>query len=233
MEKRHKTTLARTLTLTIVCTKLLLVGALFIPFLLAVEYPSQRENVAAESPVLVPVPVVQKPPPRELTRIYSIVRAHRPDITEAEAWELADVIFKESSGYGLDPMLVLAVIDVESKFQYGAVSPAGARGIMQILPYVAKSLVQKVGLHQPPNSNSFRPEFLDDPVLNIKLGVYYLHDLKKNFRNLTHTLIAYNMGPTETKNRLENDMEIPEEYSTLVLAAYHQYKNGETNPSTF
>jgi soluble lytic murein transglycosylase-like protein len=232
MEKRHKTTLARTLTLTIVCTKLALVGALFIPFLVTMEYRQQRETVA-ESPIFVPVPVAQKPPPRELMRIYSIVRSHRPDITEAEAWEISEVILEESSGYGLDPMLVLAVIDVESKFQYGAVSPAGARGIMQILPYVAKSLVQKIGLHQLSHTKSFRPEFLDDPVLNIKLGVYYLHDLKKSFRNLTHALTAYNMGPTETKNRLENDLEIPEEYSTLVLAAYQQYKSGKTKPPAF
>ena len=232
MEKRNKTTLARTLTLTIVCTKLALVGTLFIPFLVTMEYRQQRETVA-ESRILVPVPVAQKPPPRELMRIYSIVRSHRPDITEAEAWEISEVILEESSGYGLDPMLVLAVIDVESKFQYEAVSPAGARGIMQILPYVAKSLVQKIGLHQLSHSKSFRPEFLDDPVLNIKLGVYYLHDLKKNFRNLTHALTAYNMGPTETKNRLENDIDIPEEYSTLVLTAYQQYKNGKIKPPTF
>ena len=232
MEKRHKTTLARTLTLIIACTKMVLVGALFIPFLLTVEYRSQPEMVS-ELPTMIPVPVAQKPPPRELMRIYSIVRSHRPDITEAEAWDLSEVILEESSGYGLDPMLVLAVIDVESKFQYGAVSPAGARGIMQILPYVAQSLVQKIGLHQLIHVNSFRPEFLDDPVINIKLGVYYLHDLKKSFRSLTHALTAYNMGPTETKNRLENDMEIPEEYSALVLAAYRQYKSGKTNPATF
>jgi soluble lytic murein transglycosylase-like protein len=232
MEKRHKTTLARTLILTIVWTKLALVGALFIPFLVTMEPRPQRETVA-ESPILVPVSVAQKSPPRELMRIYAIVRSHRPDITEAEAWEISEVILEESLGYGLDPMLVLAVIDVESKFQYEAVSPAGARGIMQILPYVAKSLVQKIGLHQLSHSKSFRPEFLDDPVLNIKLGVCYLHDLKKSFRNLTHALTAYNMGPTETKNRLENDIEIPEEYSTLVLAAYRQYKSGKTKQSTF
>ena len=232
MEKRHKTTLARTLRLMIACTKMVLLGALFIPLLLTVEYRSQPE-IVSELPMMVPVPAAQKPPPRELMRIYSIVRSHRPDITETEAWDLSEVILEESSGYGLDPMLVLAVIDVESKFQYGAVSPAGARGIMQILPYVAQSLVQKIGLHQLAHAKSFRPEFLDDPVINIKLGVYYLHDLKKSFRNLTHALTAYNMGPTETKNRLENDMEIPDEYSTLVLAAYRQYKSGKTNPATF
>jgi len=197
------------------------------------EQRPQQETVVESLPILVPVTVVHKPPPRELLKIYSIVRSHRPDITEEEAWELSEVILAESSGYGLDPMLVLAVIDVESKFQYGAVSPAGARGIMQILPYVAQSLAGKIGLHQLSHAKSFRPEFLDDPVLNIKLGVYYLHDLKKSFRNLTHALAAYNMGPTETKNRLDNDIEIPEEYSTLVLAAYHQYKNQKPKQSIF
>ena len=229
MEKRHKITLTRTLTWT---TRIFLVGALFIPFFLTMEHRPQQEPVA-ESPILVPVPVAQKPPPRELMKIYSIVSSHRPDITESEAWEISEVIMEESSSYGLDPMLVLAVIDVESKFQSGAVSPAGARGIMQILPYVAQSLVQKIGVHQLAHARSFRPEFLDDPVFNIKLGVYYLHDLKKNFRNLTHALTAYNMGPTETKNRLENDMDIPEEYSTLVLAAYQQYKNDKTKTPAF
>jgi len=225
MEKRRKTTRTLTLSLTIVCTKLALVGALFIPLLATMEHRPQKEAVAESLPILPPVVVVQKPPPKELMKIYSIVRSHRPDIAEEEAWEISEVILAESSGYGLDPMLVLAVIDVESKFQYGAVSPAGARGIMQILPYVAKSLAERIGLHQLSHARSFRPEFLDDPVLNIKLGVYYLHDLKKSFRNLTHALTAYNMGPTETKNRLDNDIEIPEEYSTLVLAAYRQYKN--------
>jgi soluble lytic murein transglycosylase-like protein len=197
------------------------------------EHRPQKETVVESSPILVPVPVVQKPPPKELIKIYSIVRSHRPDIAEEEAWEISEVILSESLGYGLDPMLVLAVIDVESKFQYGAVSPAGARGIMQILPYVAKSLAERIGLHQLSHAKSFRPEFLDDPVLNIKLGVYYLHDLKKSFRNLTHALTAYNMGPTETKNRLDNDIEIPEEYSTLVLAAYRQYKNQKPKQTIF
>jgi soluble lytic murein transglycosylase len=230
MEKRHKTTVARTLSLNIVCAKLVLIGALFVPLLAAVKYLPQREN-PPESLVL--VPAAEKPRPRELMRIYSIVRSHRPDITETEGWELSEVIWEESSGYGLDPMLVLAVIDVESKFQYRAVSPAGARGIMQILPNVGKSLLQEISWHQPTHSNSFRPEFLDDPVLNIKLGVYYLNDLKKSFRNLTHALTAYNMGPTETKNRLDNDIEFSEDYATLVLAAYRHYKNGKTKPPTF
>jgi soluble lytic murein transglycosylase len=177
--------------------------------------------------------VPERPLPKELIRVHSIVRSHRPDISEAEAKELSEVILEECSWYGLDPMLVLAVINVESKFQYGAVSPAGARGIMQILPYVGRSLLQEIGLHQPALSVPFKPEFLDDPFLNIKLGVYYLHGLRKSFHNLTHALTAYNRGPTETKSRLENDIELSEEYATMVLAAYHQYKTEKTKLPAF
>ena len=232
MEKRHNRTLALTLALTIACAKWVLVGILLVPFLVALGYLRLRQDLA-ESTVWVSVPVAERPRPTELIRTYSIVKSHRPDITEAEAWTLSEVIWEESLGYGLDPMLVLAIIDVESKFQYGAVSPAGARGIMQILPYVAKSLVRKIDPHPLAHANSFRPEFLDDPVFNIKLGVYYLHDLKKSFRNLTHTLTAYNMGPTETKNRLDNDIELSPNYATMVLAAYRQYKNESTKQPIF
>jgi soluble lytic murein transglycosylase len=247
MEKRHKKTLPRTLSLAAFCIKLALVGILFIPIVVVMEYLPQRETAwtsqgaamrsflnweaalgAANTPVL-----REKPVSKDLIRIYSIVRSHRPDISEAEAKELSEVILEECSWYGLDPMLVLAVINVESKFQYRAVSPAGARGIMQILPYVGKSLLQEIGLHQPSHSVPFQPEFLDDPFLNIKLGVYYLHGLRKSFRNLTHALTAYNMGPTQTKNRLENDIELSEEYATLVLAAYQQYKTKKTKLPTF
>lgn len=232
MEKRDKTTLAHASILATACAKWVLVGTLSAPFLTTLECLRQQQNLA-ESTVWVPVPVAERPRPKELILIHSIVKSHRPDITAAEAWGLSEVIWEESLGYGLDPMLVLAVIDVESKFQYGAISPAGARGIMQILPYVGKSLFEKIGLLQLSQANSFRPEILDDPVLNIKLGVYYLHDLRKSFRTLTHTLTAYNMGPTETKNRLDNEMELSAEYATMVLAAYRQYKNGKAKQPIF
>ena len=241
MEKRHKDTLARTLSLAAFCAELALVGVLFVPIVIVMEHLPQQQSSsksptpaapstpAVDAPILVP----ERPPPKELIRIYSIVRSHRPDISETEAQELSEFILEECSWYGLDPMLVLAVINVESKFQYQAISPAGARGIMQILPYVGKSLLQEIGLSQTPYTVPFRPEFLDDPFLNIKLGVYYLHGLRKSFRNLTHALTAYNMGPTETKNRLENDIELSAEYATMVLATYQQYKSKKTKLTTF
>jgi soluble lytic murein transglycosylase len=241
MKKRHKKTHRRTLSLAAFCVELALVGILFVPIIVVLENLPKRETswksstptVPSIPTVDMPVLVRERPAPKELIRIYSIVRSHRPDISETEAKELSEVILEECLWYGLDPMLVLAVINVESKFQYGAVSPAGARGIMQILPYVGKSLLQEIGLHQTSYAFPFRPEFLDDPFLNIKLGVYYLHGLRKSFRNLTHALTAYNMGPTETKNRLENDIELSQEYATIVLATYQEYKSKKTKLPTF
>jgi soluble lytic murein transglycosylase len=242
MKKRHKKTLRRTLSLAAFCVELALVGILFVPVVVVMENLPKRETswksptpIVPSAPTIdVPVLVPERPPPKELIRIYSIVKSRRPDISGTEAKELSEVILEECSWYGLDPMLVLAVINVESKFQYGAVSPAGARGIMQILPNVGKSLLQEIGLHQTSYAFPFRPEFLDDPFLNIKLGVYYLYGLRRSFRNLTHALTAYNMGPTETRNRLENDIELSEEYASLVLATYQEYKSKKAKlPPTF
>jgi soluble lytic murein transglycosylase len=98
---------------------------------------------------------------------------------------------------------------------------------MQLLPDVAKDLLKKISPVHEAKAQPFKPEYLDDPVLNIKLGVYYLHDLRKSFRTLNLALIAYNVGPTEMRNRLENKIELSEEYSTAVLTAYQNYKNAK------
>ena len=70
----------------------------------------------------------------------------------------------------------------------------------------------------------FTPESLDDPVLNLRLGIYYLHGLKKQFQQLNLALIAYNSGPGDTQNRLENNLDLADEYASLVLNAYQRYK---------
>jgi soluble lytic murein transglycosylase-like protein len=221
MKKRQKKTLPRTLKWARAWVKPVLIAMLFLPGILLVE------GLAGPDPATEMAQVAQTPRPRELVKVYSIVKSNRPDIRDAEAWKISETIFGESSGYGLDPMLVLALIDVESKFQYASISPSGARGIMQILPDVGKALAEESGLEPGASSHKFRPERLDDPVFNIKLGVYYLHDLKKSFRSLNLALIAYNLGPTEIRNRLENNLEYSEDYATTVLTAFRKYKTAK------
>lgn len=169
----------------------------------------------------------------ELLRIYSVVKPQMTRSKDAWAWEISSTILEESRRHSLDPMLVLAVINVESRFQSKAVSTEGARGLMQIRPIVAHALLEELGSRDQGikgsrenlfDPSTLRPFNLDDPVLNIKLGVFYLRSLKEDFRDLKLALTAYNWGPTAVKNRLQEDEVLPFDYASKVLSAYQNYR---------
>jgi soluble lytic murein transglycosylase-like protein len=227
MENRRQTTLARTLRRAAGCSKLVVIAVLFVPPLLAFQSRSQQGTVAAPTRIVKGVEVAVKPRSRELIKIYSIIKAHRPDVSEAETWRVAEVVWEECAKRKIDPLLVLALIKIESGFQYAAVSPVGARGIMQIMPDTARSLTHSVGGKYGIRPAAFRPEALDDPLLNIRLGVYYLHGLKTQFQDLNLTLSAYNFGPAELQNRLDNKLDYSSDFAALVLDAYQRYQQAK------
>lgn len=225
MEQRPKKTPTRTLCCGQACSKLALTLALFAPALSAFK-PADPPQVRDGASILIErtIQIGESVRPKELVKINAILRSHRPEIPEPETWRLSEVILEESLKRHLDPFLVMALIRVESDFKSRAVSPMGARGMMQIMPdtgkFLAESLAGEYGLHPA----SFKPESLDDPVLNLRLGIYYLHDLKKQFQHVNLALTAYNYGPAETQNRLENNLDLSDEFATLVLDAYRHYK---------
>ncbi|MBI5967446.1 MAG: tetratricopeptide repeat protein [Deltaproteobacteria bacterium] len=90
----------------------------------------------------------------------------------------------------LDPALLSAVILEESRFNPQAVSPAGARGLMQVLPSTATQIVQRMRVR--PYSNGL----LFDPEINLRLGSWYLSSLMEEFGGKeTLALAGYNAGP--------------------------------------
>ncbi|MFM7390022.1 MAG: lytic transglycosylase domain-containing protein [Vampirovibrionales bacterium] len=94
---------------------------------------------------------------------------------------LAPAVQEMSQRYGLDPLLVHAVIMQESGYQPKAVSGAGALGFMQLMPGTAKSL----GVSDPMN-----------PLQNLEGGVKYLAQQVQRFGgNIPMALAAYNAGP--------------------------------------
>ena len=225
MEKRHKKTLARTLDWGAAGAKMGLIAILFVPGFLTVKF------VVPQAAKRDPGQVAnrnEKSRPQQLVKIYSIVKSNRPDIADKEAWKVSMAIREESAKRNLDPMLVLAVIKVESGFRNQAVSPVGARGIMQIMPETGKFLSEELLRIDGFTTRSFTPDHLDDPVHNIKLGVYYLDGLKKQFRNLNLALLAYNLGPGEIRNRLDNNLYFSDDYAAVVLNAYREYKKTQT-----
>ncbi len=224
MQKPQQKKSAGTFSQSTACGQLISIVALFAPALLAFHQFSPNPEITKARSILEVVEVAEKPRPKELVKIYSIVKSHRPDMIDAEAWRLSEVILEESVKRRLDPMMVVAVIQVESGFQNSSVSPMGARGLMQIMPETGKFLTETLSREYGFLAAAFRPETLDDPLLNIRLGVYYLHDLTKQFKNLNLALLAYNAGPAEIQNRLEKNLEFSDEYATAVLDTYQSYK---------
>ncbi len=222
--KRPRKAPSRTLNRRPACSQLALTLFLFTPALVAfylLGAPREIPWIVTFAPVQ---EVADATPTDELGKIFTVIRSARSDISDAEAWRVSEVILEESAKRHLDPMMVLAVIQVESGFQPTAVSPMGARGIMQIMPETGKFLSESLGQEYGFHPASFRPESLDDPLLNIRLGVYYLHDLTKQFKSLNLALLAYNAGPGEIQNRLEKNVTFSEKYATLVFDAYHSFK---------
>lgn len=155
----------------------------------------------------------------KLLKIYSVLKQYKTKAPDTSVWTIAKTILDESKKHSIDPMLVLAIIKVESHFRETAVSHQGARGLMQIRPFVANALVEEINPDGWEGAKS-----LDDPILNIKLGVYYLRNLKKNFGDMKLALTAYNWGPTEIRNRLDEEADIPFGYAMRVLSIYHYYR---------
>ena len=150
---------------------------------------------------------------RERINIYSVLKSHDMKLSEASLWNVTESVAEESAKHSLDPMLVLAVMKVESRFDHRAVSPRGALGLMQIRPIVVDELVDEGEIPVWKSKKNLR-----DPILNIKIGVTYLSYLKKMFNHLPFALAAYNSGPTRIRIKLDAKEKIPLGYANKVVA---------------
>lgn len=104
-------------------------------------------------------------------------------------YRFRDVIEKNAELHGIDPLLVAAVIRVESRFHPEAESEKGALGLMQIMPSTAEWIAEQVGV------DGFTTGMLLDPETNIRFGCWYLASLSKEFNGRLPVVIAsYNGG---------------------------------------
>lgn len=90
--------------------------------------------------------------------------------------------------HGYDPAFIVSLIERESTFEVGAVSPQGAVGLMQILPATARRVAVQEGV-------SLEGASLFDPEINLRLGFAYLADLERLYGGLEEALVVYNAGP--------------------------------------
>jgi soluble lytic murein transglycosylase-like protein len=148
--------------------------------------------------------------PIETNIPYGVIMKEKTDYEE--------LIVKASERYRVDPALVKAVIKAESNFNHRAVSPVGARGLMQLMPATAAILRVE---------DSFHPES------NIDGGVRHLRYLMNLFSgNLPLVLAAYNAGE---KTVLLHNNRIPpyqetQTYVRRVLDYLDEYSSAKRIP---
>jgi len=104
--------------------------------------------------------------------------------------------------------LVLGLIRQESAFYDQAISPVGARGLMQLMPTTAAKVAKAMNVVFP-KSDALTNALTEDPGLNVKLGATYLGNLLSDFNgSYILSVASYNAGPSRVK-RWIRDMGDP------------------------
>jgi len=112
-------------------------------------------------------------------------------VGEGAAMRLSTTGFRPTGGFRIDPALMYGLARLESNFDPQAISPAGARGLMQIMPITLDQVMRDSPV-------SLRRVKLHDPATNLDLGQRYLIQLAR-FESIAGDLIrllaSYNAGP--------------------------------------
>ncbi|NLY08570.1 MAG: lytic transglycosylase domain-containing protein [Tissierellia bacterium] len=129
-----------------------------------------------------------------------------------------DEIEKNSNSMEISPYLVMALINIESKFDKNAVSDKGAMGLMQIKPDTAEWIAENMGMPYQHMSD------LVTPAINIRMGCWYLNYLMKEYKDVNYALAAYNAGMGNLDEWIKNGLEIKEgDYSNIPFSETRHY----------
>ncbi|MCP3104323.1 lytic transglycosylase domain-containing protein [Myxococcus sp. K15C18031901] len=180
--------------------------------------------ILAERPVqpVVPGQMTAESPSPEASLIDTVLSRRAPDLGLTLRRQLGMAIAEEARSAGYDPLLVLALIDVESDFAEEAISDKGARGLMQIKPSTLHFLAEKEGLRLS------REEVTADTALCVRLGIRYLRSLQDRFGgDLELALMAYNAGPTRIRNAMkQGELERFRRYPRAVRRDFRRFREG-------
>ncbi|MEX2205656.1 MAG: transglycosylase SLT domain-containing protein [Myxococcota bacterium] len=155
-----------------------------------------------------------------------------------DAWELAwprafrQAVADANQEFHFDPPLVYAVMREESEYRPSVSSPAGALGLMQLIPPTATRVAAKLGVV------GFEPSQLFDPATNIRFGTWYLRSLVERFGgSRTLAIASYNAGPEAVMRWIDFAGTEPPDvfvdavpygetrrYLRRVLRSYHLYR---------
>ncbi|HXL52181.1 MAG TPA: transglycosylase SLT domain-containing protein [Gemmatimonadales bacterium] len=126
-------------------------------------------------------------------------------------WPNRRAVEAEAAEFGVDPLLLVAIVRQESVFDAQALSPAGARGLAQLLPGTAALTARGLDV-------TFYPEWINVPDLNLHLGAAHLQELLQRFGGRVDAAVAaYNAGSSPVKRWLERPgADDPDEFVELI-----------------
>lgn len=130
-----------------------------------------------------------------------------------------EYVYKYSKEYGVDPILVFAIIKAESNFNPNVVSSSNAIGLMQLMDSTAEEIARKLEISYTKGASLYNPE------LNIQLGTKYFSNLMKEYNNnYLLALTAYNAGIGNLKRWIEQGI-IKEDGSNIENIPYKETNN--------
>ncbi|MCP4675790.1 MAG: lytic transglycosylase domain-containing protein [Deltaproteobacteria bacterium] len=150
----------------------------------------------------------------ERTRAVTKKRRGSWGLTSEKVRDVKPLVAKAARENDIAEDLIFGIIWVESRFNPRAVSPVGARGLMQLMPRTADYLADCIKWRG--RNNSFSPKF------NVAAGSYYIARLIKQFKgDEDMALAAYNAGPTKVRRWMKGSglPKVSIEYATMVQTA--------------
>lgn len=131
--------------------------------------------------------------------------------------QVAVAVTEESRLASLDPLLVLAVIEVESEFVPDAVSSASAKGLLQLRDITVREIVKHEEL---PAKSALEPE----EVVSLRLGIRYLARMLQRFPDQARALAAWNAGPGAVGRELAATGAVPERWLAFAKRVDRQHR---------
>ncbi len=132
-----------------------------------------------------------------LSSLFYLLRGCDRIATKRRERALLPLVNAASAEFDVPAAMILAVIRTESDFRADALSRAGARGLMQLMPQTFAWLCEE--LEEPHAKNE-----ITDPATNIRFGSYYLSYLFEKFGSWRVALAAYNAGEGRVSEWLED-----------------------------
>ena len=141
-------------------------------------------------------------------KLVEYIKTQNSRLNENEIQNILGYVFKYSKEYNFNPYLVLAVMNTESHFNHSTVSSAGARGLMQLMPF------------------NFKEFGVDNSISgNIKGGVLHLKRDYEKTGSVSKMLVCYNAGCGRLTNNAWKRIKETREYIPKVIQKYNKIIN--------